>query len=42
LSGDADERILEETVSDSESSLFDSDENSDVVEGLPIHEAVAL
>jgi hypothetical protein len=37
LSGD--ERILEETLSDSESSLFDSDDDSSATEDLSTHEA---
>jgi hypothetical protein len=39
LSGDYIERILEETLSDSESSLFDSDDDSSAIEGLRTHEA---
>jgi hypothetical protein len=39
LSGDDIERILEETLSDSESSLFDSDKDSSAIEGLRTHEA---
>jgi hypothetical protein len=39
LSGDDIERILEETLSDSESSLFDSDDDSSAIEGLRTHEA---
>jgi hypothetical protein len=38
LSGDHIERILEETMSDSESSLFDSDDSSEI-EDLSTHEA---
>jgi hypothetical protein len=38
LSGDSIERILEETLSDGESSLFDSDDSS-AVEDLSTHEA---
>jgi hypothetical protein len=33
------EGILEETLSDTENSLFDSDDNSSVTEDFPIHEA---
>jgi hypothetical protein len=39
LSGDDIERILEETLSDSESSLFDSDDDSSAIEDLRTHEA---
>jgi hypothetical protein len=39
LSGDDIERILEETLSDSESSLFDSDDDSSAIEDLITHEA---
>jgi hypothetical protein len=39
LSGDDIERILEETLSDSESSLFDSDDDSSAIEGLRTHKA---
>jgi hypothetical protein len=39
LSGDDIERILEETLSDSESSLFDSDDNSSAIEDMSTHEA---
>jgi hypothetical protein len=39
LSGDDIERILEDTLSDSESSLFDSDDDSSAIEDLSSHEA---
>jgi hypothetical protein len=39
LLGDDIERILEETLSESESSLFDSDDDSSAIEGLSTHEA---
>jgi hypothetical protein len=39
LSGDDIERILEETLLDSATSLFDSDDDSSVIEDLRIHEA---
>jgi hypothetical protein len=39
LSGDDIERILEETLSDSESSLFDSDDDSSAIEDLRTHKA---
>jgi hypothetical protein len=39
LSGDDIERILEETLSASESSLFDSDDDSSTNEDLRTHEA---
>jgi hypothetical protein len=39
LLGDDIERILEETLLDSESSFFDSDNDSSAVEGLRTHEA---
>jgi hypothetical protein len=42
LLGDDVERILEETLSDRENSLFDSDDDSSVIEDLPIHEAIAI
>jgi hypothetical protein len=41
LSGDDVEKILEETLIDSENSLFDSDDNSSAIEDLSIHEATA-
>jgi hypothetical protein len=36
------EKILEETLFDGENSLFDSDDNSSVIEDLPIHEATVI
>jgi hypothetical protein len=39
LSGDDIERILDETLSASESSFFDSDDNSSAIEDLRTHEA---
>jgi hypothetical protein len=39
LSGDDIERILEETLLDSESSLYDSGDDSSAIEGLKTHEA---
>jgi hypothetical protein len=42
LSGDDVEKILEETLSDSEHSLFDSDNNSSVIEDLLIYEAIVV
>jgi hypothetical protein len=39
LSGDDIERILEETLSASESSLFDSDDDSSAIEDLRTHKA---
>jgi hypothetical protein len=39
LLGDDIERILEETLSDSESSLFGSDDDSSATEDLRTHEA---
>jgi hypothetical protein len=39
LSGDDTERILEENLLDSESSLFDSDDDSSATEGLRTHKA---
>jgi hypothetical protein len=42
LLGDDVESILEETLSDSENSLFDSDDDSSVIEDLPIHKPTAI
>jgi hypothetical protein len=42
LSGDDVERILEEPLSDSENSLFDSDDNSGVIEDFSIHETTVI
>jgi hypothetical protein len=42
LSGDKVAKILEEALSDSEMSLCDSDDDSSVIEYLPIHEAIAI
>jgi hypothetical protein len=39
LSGDDIERILVETLSDSESSLFDSDDDSSAIDDLRTYEA---
>jgi hypothetical protein len=39
LSGDDIERILEETLSDSKSSLFDSDNDYNAIEDLRTHKA---
>jgi hypothetical protein len=40
--GDDAGRILEQTLSDNENSLFDSDADSSIIEDLPIHEAIAI
>jgi hypothetical protein len=40
LSGDV-ERIPEETLSDGENNLFDSDDNYSVIKNLPIHKETA-
>jgi hypothetical protein len=42
LLGDEVVKILEETRSDNENSLCDSDDDSSVIEDLPIHEAIAI
>jgi hypothetical protein len=42
LSCDNVERILEETLSDSENSLLHSEDDSSVIEDLSIHEAIAI
>jgi hypothetical protein len=42
LSGDKVAKILEGTLSDIENSLCDSDDDTSVIEDLPIHEAIAI
>jgi hypothetical protein len=42
LSGDDVERILEETLTDSENRLFDPDDNLNVINDFSIHEAIEI
>jgi hypothetical protein len=42
LSSDEVGKILEETLSDSENSSCDSDDDSSVIEDFPIHEVIAI